>query len=203
MKNRSIRILLLEDDLGTVSLLAGILNGIERELQGKRLDVSLVVLSEYTMVQQYINQLDIHQYYIVLLDRDCKAGGSFHVLDLKKFDKNNVISISSMPQWNEAAQSKGVKRAVWKDYENLSLFANKVGDEIRAILCLPPAEDEPEDDPLLDEAIIIARKMGKLSANTLQRGLRVGYARAARLLDMLEERGIIGPAKGNNPRILL
>ncbi len=43
-------------------------------------------------------------------------------------------------------------------------------------------------------------KAGKASASLLQRRLRVGYARAARLLDILEERGIIGPGDGAKPR---
>lgn len=41
---------------------------------------------------------------------------------------------------------------------------------------------------------------GKASASYLQRKLKVGYARAARLLDMLEERGVVGPADGAKPR---
>ena len=46
-------------------------------------------------------------------------------------------------------------------------------------------------------------KAGKASASLLQRRLRVGYARAARILDLLEEMGIIGPAEGAKPREIL
>lgn len=59
------------------------------------------------------------------------------------------------------------------------------------------------DDPLFEEAKRIAVAAGKISASLLQRRLRVGYARAARLLDTLEEQGIIGVAEGNKPREVL
>jgi len=56
------------------------------------------------------------------------------------------------------------------------------------------------DDELYKEAKEIIIQAGKASASLLQRRLRIGYARAARLLDMLEERGIVGPADGAKPR---
>lgn len=62
---------------------------------------------------------------------------------------------------------------------------------------------EMGDDPLFSEAKRIAIHAGKVSASLLQRRLRVGYARAARLLDILEEQGVIGPAEGNKPREVL
>jgi S-DNA-T family DNA segregation ATPase FtsK/SpoIIIE len=57
-----------------------------------------------------------------------------------------------------------------------------------------------EEDPLLDEAMEEVKRAGKASASLLQRRLRIGYARAARLLDILEERGVIGPGEGAKPR---
>ncbi len=65
---------------------------------------------------------------------------------------------------------------------------------------LDSAED---DDELLEEAREIAINMGKASASLLQRKLSIGYARAARLLDMLEESGVVGPANGAKPREIL
>jgi S-DNA-T family DNA segregation ATPase FtsK/SpoIIIE len=63
-----------------------------------------------------------------------------------------------------------------------------------------PSED---DDPLLNEAKEVIIQAGKGSASLLQRRLKVGYARAARLLDLLEKIGFIGPADGAKPRELL
>lgn len=56
------------------------------------------------------------------------------------------------------------------------------------------------DDELYEEARGVVVKAGKASASLLQRRLRVGYARAARLLDLLEDDGVIGPAEGAKPR---
>jgi len=61
-------------------------------------------------------------------------------------------------------------------------------------------ESEEDDDVLYEEAKQLVVSSGKASASLLQRRLRVGYARAARLLDILESRGIIGPAEGAKPR---
>ncbi|OGE94929.1 MAG: hypothetical protein A3H72_02880 [Candidatus Doudnabacteria bacterium RIFCSPLOWO2_02_FULL_48_8] len=62
------------------------------------------------------------------------------------------------------------------------------------------AGSEDDDDTLVPLAIETVRNAGKASASLLQRRWRIGYARAARLLDILEERGIIGPGEGARPR---
>jgi len=62
------------------------------------------------------------------------------------------------------------------------------------------SEMDSGNDELYEEAREIIMEAGKASASYLQRRLKVGYARAARLLDMLEERGVIGPADGAKPR---
>lgn len=62
--------------------------------------------------------------------------------------------------------------------------------------------DVPDDDLFLDACEIVIRS-GKASASLLQRRLRIGYARAARLLDLLEERDVIGPQDGARPRDVL
>lgn len=60
-----------------------------------------------------------------------------------------------------------------------------------------------DDDELYEEARQIVIEAGKASTSYIQRKLRVGYARAARLMDILEERGVIGPADGAKPREVL
>jgi S-DNA-T family DNA segregation ATPase FtsK/SpoIIIE len=62
--------------------------------------------------------------------------------------------------------------------------------------------DEPgeDDDDLYNEARRVVIEAGKASTSYIQRKLRVGYSRAARLIDLLEERGVVGPADGAKPR---
>ena len=64
-------------------------------------------------------------------------------------------------------------------------------------------DGEDADDELFKEAVEVVVKAGKASTSLLQRRLRVGYARAARLIEALEEQGIIGPADGSRPREVL
>ena len=56
---------------------------------------------------------------------------------------------------------------------------------------------------MYDEAVRVAVEMGKASTSILQRRLRLGYGRAARLLDIMEKDGIIGPPDGSRPREVL
>lgn len=65
------------------------------------------------------------------------------------------------------------------------------------------SEGESEDDDLYQEAKQAVLEAGKASTSYLQRKLRVGYARAARLIDLLEERGVIGPGDGAKPREII
>ncbi len=68
-----------------------------------------------------------------------------------------------------------------------------------------PGEDDDGDDAdaLLTQAVTIVRRSDKASASLLQRRLRIGYARAARILDQMEDRGIVGPADGSRFREVL
>ena len=64
-------------------------------------------------------------------------------------------------------------------------------------------EDVGDDDELYEDAKAAVTEAGKASTSYIQRKLRVGYSRAARLMDLLEERGVIGPSDGAKPREIL
>jgi len=63
--------------------------------------------------------------------------------------------------------------------------------------------DWMNEDEMYDEALSVVMEAGKASPALLQRRLRIGYARAARLMDIFEEKGVVGPAEGAKPRKVL
>jgi S-DNA-T family DNA segregation ATPase FtsK/SpoIIIE len=100
---------------------------------------------------------------------------------------------------------KDVVRFIKQQAEQMEGAAEEGGEELKikwdevaseATL----AESEDMGDSLFYDAKEVVAQAGKASASLLQRRLKVGYARAARLLDLLEERGIIGPGEGAKPR---
>lgn len=80
-----------------------------------------------------------------------------------------------------------------------------------SFLLSPPSEEDEEgaeafdgeQDPMYEDAVRVVVEMGKASTSTLQRRLRLGYGRAARILDMMQHEGIIGPPDGSKPREVL
>jgi DNA segregation ATPase FtsK/SpoIIIE, S-DNA-T family len=65
------------------------------------------------------------------------------------------------------------------------------------------SDNEDESDPLFDDAVRLVFEFGKASTSLLQRRLRIGYGRAAHLIDLMERDGLVGPADGSRPRELL
>lgn len=86
-----------------------------------------------------------------------------------------------------------------KGNKNGEVTTTYTGDKIE----FADVSADDAEDPLYEEAKKIVIQSGKASSSLLQRRLRVGYSRAARLIDMLEENGIIGEADGAKPREIL
>jgi DNA segregation ATPase FtsK/SpoIIIE, S-DNA-T family len=95
--------------------------------------------------------------------------------------------------------------AFWKDQgqaEYVQGFLESPRDEKGRDLDAEP-EDGDGTDELFEDAVRLVLEFGKASTSLLQRRLRIGYGRAAHLIDMMERDGIVGPADGSKPREIL
>ena len=94
--------------------------------------------------------------------------------------------------------------AFWKDQgqaEYVEGFLESPKDERQSV---EGSNDNPdENDPLFDDAVRLVFEFGKASTSLLQRRLRIGYGRAAHLIDLMERDSLVGPADGSRPRELL
>lgn len=96
------------------------------------------------------------------------------------------------------------------EVENVVEFVRQQQEAEYDETMIPTHEEEPEsgevedsEDEFFDEAVALVRKQQSASVSMLQRRFRIGYNRAARLVDEMEERGIIGPSEGSKPRKVL
>ena len=132
-------ILILEDDLLTLSKILVRLSKLEGD---QPYDFSVITLTNYLQIQHFINNNPAIQIDMILLDQDCKLGGSFHVLDIERLGAEKVIAISSVPEYNKQAKARGVSRVVEKDYRNLDAFADRLSEEVEDLIKhLPMSED--------------------------------------------------------------
>ncbi|WP_372846018.1 DNA translocase FtsK 4TM domain-containing protein [Pontiella sp.] len=90
----------------------------------------------------------------------------------------------------------------WKE-QSQPEFITEIHDKIEKPSTDLPEIDTGGDDEIVEQAIEVIRQTKRASTSSLQRRLRIGYTRAARVMDLLEERGIIGPPDGAGPREIL
>ncbi|MDD3861784.1 MAG: DNA translocase FtsK, partial [Candidatus Gracilibacteria bacterium] len=93
-----------------------------------------------------------------------------------------------------------MKLAVEPEYDESIVSNQTAGQKLSGI---PDANQSVDDDELYVQAFEIVKETKKASASLFQRRLKVGYARAARLVDLLEENGVVGPSDGAKPRKIL
>ena len=86
---------------------------------------------------------------------------------------------------------------------NKNITYDKNFDDKKTMDLLNTNVKEKQRDVLYEEVLNYAIRMGQISATLIQRKYSIGYNRAARIMDMFEERGIVGPAKGSKPRDVL
>ena len=87
--------------------------------------------------------------------------------------------------------------------EEITLTSGSVSADKSILESTLDDEDSEDDDEMYEEARACVIEAGKASTSYLQRKLKLGYARAARLMDKLEEKGVIGPGDGAKPREVL
>jgi DNA segregation ATPase FtsK/SpoIIIE, S-DNA-T family len=105
--------------------------------------------------------------------------------------------------WREQAQAKYNEELLEPPRDEEQKAKGKGGVSERTYEGEEPAGGEESDDELYQEAIRICCDMGRASTSTLQRRLRIGYGRAAHLIDLMEKDGIVGPPDGTRPREVL
>jgi len=94
------------------------------------------------------------------------------------------------------------KKQAEPEYDETFLMAPPSEEELEAAAS-GEEEFDGEQDPMYEDAVRVVVEMGKASTSTLQRRLKLGYGRAARILDMMQRDGIIGPPDGPRPREVL
>ena len=87
--------------------------------------------------------------------------------------------------------------------EEIEKKAKQAGKSSAAASDQEPNDDELEGDEMLPAAVDVILETGQASVSMLQRRLKLGYARAARIVDEMEEKGIVGPFQGSKPRSIL
>jgi S-DNA-T family DNA segregation ATPase FtsK/SpoIIIE len=98
--------------------------------------------------------------------------------------------------WRQQAQAKYNEQLLEAPKDENGKVEGEGGGEAEA-------GGEPVDDALYQDAVRVVCEMGRASTSTLQRRLRIGYGRAAHLIDIMEKDGIVGPPDGTRPREVL
>jgi S-DNA-T family DNA segregation ATPase FtsK/SpoIIIE len=87
--------------------------------------------------------------------------------------------------------------------EEIEKKAAQTGNPKAAAADPEPNAEELDGDEMLPQAVDVILETGQASVSMLQRRLKLGYARAARIVDEMEEKGIVGPFQGSKPRSIL
>ncbi|WKC76909.1 DNA translocase FtsK [Borreliella valaisiana] len=126
----------------------------------------------------------------------------------KLLGKGDMLYISSLNPFPQRIQGGFLKeREVYRLVEEVKKFGspNYIDDEIFIDSAKEPdlVALGPSDEPMFDEALEIVKTTRKASASYLQRRLKIGYNRAARIIEIMEDMGYVGPVNGSKPREVL
>lgn len=123
----------------------------------------------------------------------------------KLLGKGDMLYVSPTTPFPQRIQGGFLnEKEVYKLVEEVKKFGppNYIDDEIfiDSVVEADTVVLNPSDEPMFEEALEIVRSTRKASASYLQRRLKIGYNRAARIIELMEEMGYIGPANGSKPR---
>nr|WP_267517182.1 DNA translocase FtsK [Borreliella garinii] len=126
----------------------------------------------------------------------------------KLLGKGDMLYISSLNPFPQRIQGGFLKeREVYRLVEEVKKFGspNYIDDEIfiDSVKEQDLVASGPSDEPMFDEALEIVKTTRKASASYLQRRLKIGYNRAARIIEIMEDMGYVGPVNGSKPREVL
>ncbi|WP_151074282.1 DNA translocase FtsK [Borreliella turdi] len=126
----------------------------------------------------------------------------------KLLGKGDMLYISSLNPFPQRIQGGFLKeKEVYRLVEEVKKFGfpNYIDDEIFIDSTKEPdlVALGPSDEPMFDEALEIVKSTKKASASYLQRRLKIGYNRAARIIEIMEDMGYVGPVNGSKPREVL
>jgi S-DNA-T family DNA segregation ATPase FtsK/SpoIIIE len=107
--------------------------------------------------------------------------------------EDEIVSVCDF--WRQQAQAKYNEQLLEAPKDADAKLEGAAGEDV--------GEDEEVDDALYQDAVRVVCEAGRASTSTLQRRLRIGYGRAARLIDIMEKDGIVGPPDGTKPREVL
>lgn len=124
-------------------------------------------------------------------------------------DKEVADVIEFVKSNSESDYDDDIIQEVEQNAENAGKNGKKGGSTLPSLpdstfdSTTPPASTGADEDPMMSAAIDVVVETGMASVSSLQRKLKLGYSRAARLVDQMEELGVVGPFEGSKPRKVL
>ncbi len=157
-----------------------------------QLEKEIITLTQYSNEPTAIDEHELYTAARALVVETGKASTSM-LQRVLRIGYSRAASLIDKLEENEiiGPQNGSTPRAVYFNVDTLSELEDK---EING------QNPTGDTDDLYDEAVAVVREAEKCSVSYLQRKLRIGYSRAVQLVDMLEEKGVIGPANGVEPR---
>ena len=165
---------------------------------------------ENRQLYAYIVLFFIIEVIIIIIQSKNKISSKINYSKIKKYDLAyycdkclKMYPLSHKSTCDICGSFMKVQSPEYIEKDVLTKFINNNKDDKTNLKINETVEEKDYEDPLYDKIVEFTVNTGKVSASLLQRRFRLGYNRATRCIDLLEERGIIGPANGSKPREVL